>query len=143
MLVSSRQSKSFGALRRWIRMGTLWNRHGKLSMKSMKPTQNTTGCNNAPLKNQNNMTIPFSYPGNLTDKSDKKLLGHCIPGCVDYEFDHSFWVSTMITEWDLVCERSWLKTLAKLLLFTGWFLFSHCFSLGTLVSFLILNLPTM
>jgi len=70
------------------------------------------------------------YPGNLTDKSDKKLLGHCIPGCVDYEFDHSFWVSTMITEWDLVCERSWLKTLAKLLLFTG-------FALGSFSSGLV------
>ena len=37
----------------------------------------------------------------------------------DYDDDHSFWESTMITEWDLVCENSWLKTLAKLLLFTG------------------------
>ena len=61
--------------------------------------------------------IMFRYPGNLT--TDKKLMGHCIPGCMDYEFDHSFWVSTMITEWDLVCEKSWLKTLAKVLLFTG------------------------
>ena len=58
------------------------------------------------------------YPG-MHNYTDKKLMGHCIPGCMDYEFDHSFWVSTMITEWDLVCERSWLKTLAKLLLFTG------------------------
>ena len=57
------------------------------------------------------------YPGNMTE--DKKLLGHCVPGCVDYQFDHEFWEATMITEWDLVCENSWLKTLAKLLLFTG------------------------
>ena len=56
---------------------------------------------------------------NVTKAGGKKLLGHCVPGCVDYEFDHSFWVATMITEWDLVCEKSWLKTLAKLLLFTG------------------------
>jgi len=62
--------------------------------------------------------------GNIT--TDKKLMGHCVPGCMDYEFDHSFWVSTMITEWDLVCERSWLKTLAKLLLFTGFALGSFC-----------------
>ena len=27
--------------------------------------------------------------------------------------------STMITEWDLVCEDKWLKTFAKLLLFSG------------------------
>ena len=25
-------------------------------------------------------------PGVMTE--DKKLLGHCIPGCMDYEFDH-------------------------------------------------------
>ena len=32
----------------------------------------------------------------------------------------------MVTEWDLVCENSWLKTLAKLLLFTGFALGSFC-----------------
>ncbi len=31
----------------------------------------------------------------------------------------SFWVSTMVTEWDLVCEKLWLKTAAKTILFTG------------------------
>ena len=29
-------------------------------------------------------------------------------------------------EWDLVCENSWLKTLAKMLLFTGFALGSFC-----------------
>jgi len=57
---------------------------------------------------------------------NKKILGHCVKGCMNYEFDHDFWVSTMITEWDLVCEKSWLKTLAKLLLFTGFALGSFC-----------------
>ena len=32
----------------------------------------------------------------------------------------------MVTEWDLVCENSWLKTLAKMLLFTGFALGSFC-----------------
>jgi len=64
-------------------------------------------------------------PGDMTDNSSK-LLGHCIPECVNYGFDHDFWQATMITEWDLVCERSWLKTLAKLLLFTGFALGSFC-----------------
>ena len=59
----------------------------------------------------------------MTD--DKKLLGYCVPGCVDYQFDDEFWVSTMVTEWDLVCEKSWLKTLAKMLLFTGFALGSQ------------------
>ena len=34
-------------------------------------------------------------------------------------FYFSFWVHTMTTEWDLVCDRVALKTLAKLILFTG------------------------
>jgi len=50
----------------------------------------------------------------------------CMDNCVDYEHDHSFWVSTMVTEWDLVCERKYLKTLAKLILFTGFALGSFC-----------------
>ena len=65
------------------------------------------------------------YP-NMSKSDDKKHLGYCVPGCVDYEFDHDFWVSTMVTEWDLVCDKSWLKTLAKLLLFTGFALGSFC-----------------
>ena len=32
---------------------------------------------------------------------------------------HSFWVHTMTTEWDLVCDRVAWKTVAKLVLFTG------------------------
>jgi len=65
--------------------------------------------------------------GNMTEG---KTLGHCVPGCVNYDFDHDFWESTMVTEWDLVCEKSWLKTLAKMLLFTG-------FALGTFCSGLV------
>ena len=53
------------------------------------------------------------WPGNFS--YDKRVMGYCVPECVDYEFDDSFWVSTMVTEWDLVCEKSWLKTLAKML----------------------------
>jgi len=63
------------------------------------------------------------WPGNMTET--KKPLGLCIPGCVDFGFDDT-WEATMITEWDLVCDRSWLKTLAKLLLFTGFALGSFC-----------------
>ena len=67
------------------------------------------------------------YPNmSKSEDNDKKHLGYCVPGCVDYEFDHDFWVSTMVTEWDLVCDKSWLKTLAKLLLFTGFALGSFC-----------------
>jgi len=72
-----------------------------------------------------NETI-YVYPGNMTAENDKKVLGYCVPGCTNYEFDDDFWVSTMITEWDLVCEKEWMKTLAKMLLFTGFALGSFC-----------------
>ena len=42
---------------------------------------------------------------------------------IDMIFEENFKMinsqSTMITEWDLVCEDKWLKTFAKLLLFSG------------------------
>ena len=44
--------------------------------------------------------------GNSSDMpEDKKLLGHCVPGCTNYGFDPDFWEATMVTEWDLVCEN--------------------------------------
>ena len=64
----------------------------------------------------NDVRYSFSVAGNMTED---KSLGYCVPGCLDYQFDDEFWVNTMVTQWDLVCERKWLKTLAKLLLFTG------------------------
>lgn len=54
------------------------------------------------------------------------ISGICMDDCIDYEHDHSFWVHTMTTEWDLVCERVAWKTIAKLVLFTGFALGSFC-----------------
>jgi len=55
-----------------------------------------------------------------------KVLGHCIPGCQNYGFDHDFWKATMISEFGLVCENAWMKTFAKMLLFSGFALGSFC-----------------
>ena len=30
---------------------------------------------------------PVMLADNLTKAGGKKVLGHCVPGCVDYEFD--------------------------------------------------------
>jgi MFS family permease len=49
---------------------------------------------------------------------------------IRYAFDHSFWESTILIEWGLVCEQSYKGTMAKMLLFTG-------FGTGTFVSGLI------
>lgn len=50
--------------------------------------------------------------------------------CSEYAYDHSFWESTMITEFDLVCERNALSTLAKSIIFSG-------LALGSFVSGLV------
>merc|ERR1719228_3134456 len=55
-----------------------------------------------------------------------KVLGHCIPGCQNYGFDDDFWKATMISEFGLVCENAWMKTFAKMLLFSGFALGSFC-----------------
>merc|ERR1719334_1328880 len=55
-----------------------------------------------------------------------KVLGHCIPGCQNYGFDDDFWKATMISKFGLVCEGAWMKTFAKMLLFSGFALGSFC-----------------
>jgi len=66
------------------------------------------------------------YDNGTYEKLYPNITGQCIDDCIDYEHDHSFWVSTMVTEWDLVCDRLALKTVAKLILFTGFALGSFC-----------------
>jgi len=68
-------------------------------------------------KEEINGTYEKLYPNNT---------GICMDNCLDYNHDHSFWAHTMVTEWDLVCERLALKTLAKTILFTGFALGSFC-----------------
>uniref|UniRef100_A0A3B3XCR3 Major facilitator superfamily (MFS) profile domain-containing protein n=1 Tax=Poecilia mexicana TaxID=48701 RepID=A0A3B3XCR3_9TELE len=41
-------------------------------------------------------------------------------GCLDgWEFDHSVYTSTIVSEWDLVCDQSWKKPLTTSLFFGG------------------------
>ena len=86
------------------------------------------------------------------------MLGHCIPGCQSYGFDDEWKVlnldpckvdstsklttnfqSTMITEWDLVCEDKWMKTFAKLLLFSGKLYFTLLLQKGKTLLLLLLK----
>ena len=47
--------------------------------------------------------------------------------CNNYSFNNSFWIETVISEFDLVCENSYLPTIAKMIFFSG-------FALGTFVA---------
>ncbi|XP_067119554.1 organic cation/carnitine transporter 2-like [Centruroides vittatus] len=40
--------------------------------------------------------------------------------CKSWDYDHSFYRSTIVEKWDLVCEKSWLPSLAQSLYFVGY-----------------------
>jgi len=72
---------------------------------------------------------PFSMPKTTFWCSElgNQTQNNCSIPCTDYQFDMSFWQETLISEYDLVCERSYLPTLAKMLFFGG-------FGVGTFVA---------
>nr|XP_060609151.1 solute carrier family 22 member 16 [Anolis sagrei ordinatus] len=49
------------------------------------------------------LEFTYAYSGNKTD----------FPCTGGFIYDHSKWQSTIVTEWDLVCQREWLAKLAQ------------------------------
>ena len=47
------------------------------------------------------------------------VQNNCSIECSDYIFDDSFWIGTVTSEWDLVCDNQHLPTLAKMIFFSG------------------------
>lgn len=43
----------------------------------------------------------------------------CYSDCVRYEYDPSPFESTIVSEWDLICERAWLASLTQTILQLG------------------------
>ena len=50
--------------------------------------------------------------------------------CPSRQYDHSFWAATLVTEFDLVCDRASFPVLAKMIFFSG-------FGVGTFLSGLV------
>ncbi|XP_053615863.1 organic cation transporter protein-like [Plodia interpunctella] len=46
-------------------------------------------------------------------------VSKCYKDCVNYEYDTSPMDSTIISEWDLVCERNWLASFTQMVLQSG------------------------
>lgn len=43
----------------------------------------------------------------------------CYGNCTKYEYDHSVFKETIISQWDLICEREWLKNLTQTVFMLG------------------------
>ncbi|XP_067119486.1 organic cation transporter protein-like isoform X2 [Centruroides vittatus] len=72
-----------------------------------------------------NHSIPIETLDNVDISSTCKMYGLSIEknisqiACTSLYYDHTFYRSTIIEEWDLVCERAWLASLAQSLYYFG------------------------
>lgn len=68
------------------------------------------------------MSIIFlAPPTNFTCASmpDNGFDNVCYSNCTDYEYDHSIFQETIISQWDLVCDKEWLKNLTQTIFMLG------------------------
>jgi len=76
---------------------------------------------------------PFLFPktdfwcSNENNTSEDVDMSNCSLPCNNYSFDKSFWIETVVSEFGLVCENSYLPTIAKMIFFSG-------FAIGTFVA---------
>ncbi|CAB3226710.1 unnamed protein product [Arctia plantaginis] len=68
------------------------------------------------------MSIIFlSPPMNFTCSSSEpgKFDNVCNASCSNYVYDHSVFQETIVSQWNLVCERQWLKNLTQTIFMLG------------------------
>ncbi|KAI5646031.1 sugar transporter domain-containing protein [Phthorimaea operculella] len=69
------------------------------------------------------MSIIFlAPPVNFTCASHNETEvfdNQCYANCTDYVYDHRVFKETIITQWDLVCDRAWLKNLTQTVFMLG------------------------
>lgn len=67
------------------------------------------------------MSIIFlAPPMNFTCGGSSEVFDNvCHTNCSDYEYDHSVFKETIVSQWDLVCDRQWLKNLTQTIFMLG------------------------
>ncbi|XP_026318853.1 organic cation transporter protein-like isoform X2 [Hyposmocoma kahamanoa] len=68
------------------------------------------------------MSIIFlAPPVNFTcaDHATEAFDNQCYANCSSYKYDHSIFKETIVSQWDLVCDRQWLKNLTQTVFMLG------------------------
>lgn len=68
------------------------------------------------------MSIIFlAPPMNFTcaDTPSETFDNTCHANCTSYEYDHSVFSQTIISDWNLICDRQWLKNLTQTIFMLG------------------------
>lgn len=68
------------------------------------------------------MSIIFlAPPMNFTcaDHTTEIYENQCSANCSSYQFDHSIFKETIVSQWNLVCDRQWLKNLTQTVFMLG------------------------
>lgn len=66
------------------------------------------------------MSIIFlAPPVNYTCSRNDEFDNQCLSNCTEYKYDHSVFGETIISQWDLICEKEWLKNLTQTIFMLG------------------------
>lgn len=66
------------------------------------------------------MSIIFlAPPMNFTCITNEDFDNKCEANCTSYKYDHYTFGETIISHWDLVCDRHWLKNLTQTIFMLG------------------------
>ncbi|XP_072932786.1 organic cation transporter protein-like isoform X2 [Epargyreus clarus] len=66
------------------------------------------------------MSIIFlAPPMNFTCATNEEFDNVCLKNCSSYKYDHSTFEETIISQWDLVCDKAWLKNLTQTIFMLG------------------------
>ncbi|GFQ89812.1 hypothetical protein TNCT_699861, partial [Trichonephila clavata] len=79
--------------------------------KTVALPPNDKQCSRYKFFNQSNIYKGEIENNNVTNKE--------IETCDSWEYDHSFYASTVVTEWNLVCEKEWLISMSKSIFVVG------------------------
>lgn len=67
------------------------------------------------------MSIIFlAPPMEFSCADNEEWIGNkCFSNCTEYKYDHSVFGDTIVSQWDLICDREWLKNLTQTIFMLG------------------------